>query len=67
MGGGFVGAAPQLTYRPLLEAMAARGALVSLGSVVAGRECVTSCPGAGCLLFSSGAFVESPCKLSTPP
>jgi hypothetical protein len=29
IGGSFVGAAPQLTYRPLLEALAARGALVS--------------------------------------
>lgn len=28
IGGSFVGAAPQLTYRPLLEALAARGALV---------------------------------------
>lgn len=28
IGGGFVGAAPQLAYRPLLEALAARGALV---------------------------------------
>jgi hypothetical protein len=30
IGGSFVGAAPQLAYRPLLEALAARGALVSL-------------------------------------
>lgn len=29
VGGAFVGAAPQLAYRPLLEALAARGALVS--------------------------------------
>jgi hypothetical protein len=29
IGGGFVGAAPQLAYRPLLEALAARGALAS--------------------------------------
>ena len=29
IGGAFVGAAPQLAYRPLLEALAARGALVS--------------------------------------
>lgn len=29
IGGSFVGAAPQLAYRPLLEALAARGALVS--------------------------------------
>lgn len=28
LGGSFVGAAPQLAYRPLLEALAARGALV---------------------------------------
>ncbi len=28
IGGAFVGAAPQLAYRPLLEALAARGALV---------------------------------------
>jgi hypothetical protein len=28
IGGSFVGAAPQLAYRPLLEALAARGALV---------------------------------------
>lgn len=27
-GGAFVGAAPQLAYRPLLEALAARGALI---------------------------------------
>lgn len=30
IGGAFVGAAPQLSYRALLEALAARGVLVSL-------------------------------------
>lgn len=32
IGGSFVGAAPQLAYRPLLEALAARGALVRPGT-----------------------------------
>ena len=31
IGGSFVGAAPQLAYGPLLEALAGRGALVSAG------------------------------------
>eukprot|EP00882_Tetradesmus_deserticola_P018279 GHRQ01019636.1.p2 GENE.GHRQ01019636.1~~GHRQ01019636.1.p2 ORF type:complete len:129 (+),score=21.37 GHRQ01019636.1:359-745(+) len=36
LGGAFVGAAPQLSYRLLLEGLAARGVLVSGGGVGAG-------------------------------
>ncbi len=41
IGGSFVGAAPQLAYRPLLEALAARGALVSTALLASIDECGT--------------------------
>jgi len=34
LGGAFVGAAPQLTYRLLLESLAARGVMVSISFVI---------------------------------
>ena len=47
LGGAFLGAAPQLAYRPLLEALAARGALVSRASPAAAPRCAVRLSAAG--------------------
>lgn len=63
IGGSFVGAAPQLAYRPLLEALAARGALVSALSRAAPAPAAAATLAA---VAGSAACRSSPVTTSRP-